>query len=119
MSDQEWHQWRPPVTRPATPYGVPPPPSPYDRPRIQEDTLKESFIQCERKSFQLTLKANLRGAFLRISEGGTKGRSAIIIPSTGLKEFQKLLGEMIQASESLPSPPPAPASAPASAPDPA
>jgi hypothetical protein len=113
MADQEWHQWQPAPRQPYPAYGAYGAPRPeYDRPRIQEDTLKEVFFQCERKSYLITLKQNPRGAFLRITEGASGRRNAIIIPSTGLKEFQKLLGEMVKASETLPSLPPAPPSQP-------
>ena len=72
------------------------------QPRIQEDTLKERYVQVERKVFAVVLKENPRGRYLRITEDAGGRRTAIIIPSTGLKEFQTLLAEMLQASESLP-----------------
>jgi hypothetical protein len=78
-------------------YAQPPP-----RPFVQEDTLKSEQIQIERKSFLLTLKENPRGRFLRISEEVGGKRNSIIIPATGLKDFKKLLDEMIKASNELP-----------------
>ena len=72
------------------------------RPPVQEDTLKTGLVQIERKTIECTLKENPRGRFLRISEESGGRRNAIIIPSTGLGEFQKLLDEMIQASNELP-----------------
>jgi hypothetical protein len=84
-------------------------PSPYKswaqmQPRqpVQEDTLKSGEVQIERKTFVLTLKENPRGRFLRISEDAVGRRNAIIIPSTGLAEFEKLLEEMIKVSNELP-----------------
>ena len=72
------------------------------RPPVQEDTLKSGEAQIERKKFVLILKENPRGRFLRIiEEAGGRGDS-IIIPATGLAEFQKLLDEMIKASNELP-----------------
>jgi hypothetical protein len=106
MSNQEWHQWRPSQPHPPRPYGAPAPE--FDRPRVQEDTLKEAYLQIERKSFRLQLKENPRGRFLRISEESSGGRSGIIVPGTGLAEFQKQLGNLLKASESLPSKSPAP-----------
>ena len=78
-------------------------PSPFNyRPPVQEDTLKSAEVQIERKTFVLTLKENPRGRFLRISEEGGGRRDTIIIPSTGLEEFQKLLDAMIKTSNELP-----------------
>lgn len=61
-----------------------------------EDTLKTGTVEVERKTFILTLKENPRGRFLRIVESKGAHRAAIIIPSTGLKEFRDLLAEMIE-----------------------
>jgi|SRR5450432_838053 hypothetical protein len=77
---------------------------PYSQPKppVQEDTLKSEQIQIERKSFVLTLKENPRGRFLRITEDVGGRRDTIIIPSTGLEEFKKLLDEMVKASNEIP-----------------
>jgi len=48
------------------------------------------------------LKENPRGRFLRITEDVGGRRDIIIIPSTGLEEFQKLLEEMVKASNEIP-----------------
>jgi hypothetical protein len=69
---------------------------------VQEDTLKTVEVQIERKKFFLTLKENPRGRFLRITEEVGGRRDTIIIPSTGLAEFQKLLDEMVKTSNALP-----------------
>jgi hypothetical protein len=111
MADQEWHQWRSPEPRPPRPYYGAPSPE-FDRPHVQEDTLKEAYLQIERKSFQFKLKENSRGRFLRVSEVSAGGRSAIIIPGGGLAEFQKLLENLVKAGESIPSKFPAPGETP-------
>jgi hypothetical protein len=72
------------------------------RPPVQEDTLKSGEVQIERKKFVLILKENPRGRFLRIIEEAAGRNTSIIIPSTGLAEFQKLLDEMVKASKELP-----------------
>lgn len=85
-------------------------PSPYGRqnfysqpkPHVQEDTLKTAAIQIERKTFVFTLKENPRGRFLRITEDVGGRRDTIIIPSTGLEEFKKLLDEMVKSSAEIP-----------------
>jgi hypothetical protein len=72
------------------------------RPFVQEDTLKTSEVQVERKFFVLTLKENARGRFLRISEESANKRNTIIIPGAGLKDFQKLVEEMVEACDEIP-----------------
>ena len=61
------------------------------KPPVQEDTLKTEKIQIERKTFVFTLKENPRGRFLRITEDVNGRRDNIIIPSTGLEEFKKIM----------------------------
>lgn len=90
---------RPPLRQPNRqpyykPRGYEQPPRPY----VQEDTLKASEIQIERKSFRLMLKENPRGRFLRIAEENGDKRSSIIVPATGLMEFKRLLDEMVAAA---------------------
>ena len=72
------------------------------RPPVNEDTLKTGEVQIERKNFVFTLKENPRGRFLRITEDVGGRRDTIIIPSTGLAEFKRLLDEMVSASEEIP-----------------
>lgn len=89
----------------ASPYHRQPYRPPYSplppRPFVQEDTLKSELIHIERKSFLLMLKENPRGRFLRISEEVGGKRNAIIIPSTGLFEFKKLLDEMVRTENGI------------------
>ena len=79
------------------PYAAQPP-----RPFVQENTLKSSEIQIERKAFHLTLRENHQGRFLRITEEVGDKRNSIMIPATGLMDFQKLVDEMLQASNEIP-----------------
>src|SRR5438045_6412097 len=72
------------------------------RPPVNEDTLKTETIQIERKTFIFTLKENPRGRFLRITEDVGGRRDTVIIPSTGLEEFSKVLGEMVKAGREMP-----------------
>jgi len=72
------------------------------RPPIAEDTLKSAEVQIERKNFVFTLKENPRGRFLRITEDVGGRRDAIIIPSTGLADFKKIIDEMLRANEEIP-----------------
>lgn len=68
------------------------------RPPSNETTLKSDSVQIERKSFQMALKENPRGRFLRITEDVNGRRDTIIIPATGLDDFQKLVQDMVAAS---------------------
>ncbi|MDR3459666.1 MAG: RNA-binding protein [Verrucomicrobiae bacterium] len=89
-------------------------PSPYGRqpsfqqkfsqpkPHIAEDTLLTSELQIERKSFVFILKENPRGRFLRIIEAGGAKSNSIIVPATGLKDFQNVLADMVKADSEIP-----------------
>jgi hypothetical protein len=80
---------------PSQGYGQP-------KPHVQEDTLKTNEVQIERKNFIFTLKENPRGRFLRITEDVGGRRDTIIIPSTGLADFKKLVDEMVKADAEIP-----------------
>ena len=79
------------------------------RPFVQEDTLKNAEIQIERKFFTISLKENPRGRFLRITEDTGGKRNTIIVPTTGLTDFSRIVGEMVKAVETLPASAKAPA----------
>lgn len=80
------------------------------KPPVAEDTIRTEKIQIERKSFVVALKENPRGRFLRITEDVGGRRDTIIIPSTGLTDFKRIIDEMVRASDETPlkSPPPPP-----------
>ena len=78
------------------------------RPPVNEDTLKTAEVQIERKNFVFTLKENPRGRFLRITEDVGGRRDTIIIPSTGLDDFKRIVNEMVKASEEIPAKAPEP-----------
>lgn len=105
MVPNEWHEWQSsarqqPARRPyQQAYGMQPP---APRPFVQEDTLKELFVQVERKIFTITLKQNLRGRFLRITEEANGKRATVIIPDTGLEDFQTVINEMVKATKEAP-----------------
>ena len=85
-----------------SPYGHRPYSSGPPKPPVNEDTLKTDKIQIERKTFIFTLKENPRGRFLRITEDVNGRRDNVIIPSTGLEDFKKILDEMVKASKESP-----------------
>ena len=72
------------------------------KPPVNEDTLKSTVVQIERKTFVFTLKENPRGRFLRITEDVGGRRDTIIIPAPGLEDFKKLMDDMVKASVEIP-----------------
>ena len=65
------------------------------------DALHSEKIQVERKQFFFDLKENPRGRFLRITEDVNGRRNAIVIPTVGLEDFQKIIGGMIEQNKKL------------------
>ena len=60
------------------------------------DTILESReLQVERKHFFIEYRENDRGRFLRITEEAHGRRNTVIIPSTGVNEFGRLLEEVL------------------------
>ncbi len=75
--------------------------NPHDgppRPLDGEQTLKWERILIERKIFQFALKENCRGRFVRISEDRGSFHTSIIIPASGLEDFQKVLDALVKVS---------------------
>ena len=63
------------------------------------DTILESReLQVERKHFYIEYRENERGRFLRITEEAQGRRKTVIIPSTGLEEFERALDEVLSAA---------------------
>ena len=104
MENKEWYQHTGPA---RSPYERHPYQRPYGgemapRPRVEENTLKEVYIQVERKTFRLALKENVRGRFVRLTESTNGRMNSIIIPSTGLHELQTVVNELVKAHDALP-----------------
>lgn len=75
---------------------------PGHKPVVAEETIHTEKIQVERKLFLISLKKNPRGRFLRVTEDVGKRRSTIIIPSSGLDDFRKVVEEMARLSAATP-----------------
>ncbi len=86
----------------ASPHGSSVPGDRGHRPPVPEETLKSEKIQVERKTFLLVLKENARGRFLRITEDVGGRRDSIIVPSTGLEDFKRVVDDMLRASNETP-----------------
>ncbi|MGZ4975337.1 MAG: hypothetical protein ACXWDN_21460, partial [Limisphaerales bacterium] len=67
----------------------------YSKPPSQDTTIKTERLQVERKTFVISLKENDRGRFLRIVEESNGHHDMIIVPATGLEDFNKILSEMV------------------------
>ncbi len=65
------------------------------------DALHSDKIQVERKQFFFDLKENPRGRFLRITEDVNGRRNAIVIPTAGLEDFHRILGDLIDRDKQL------------------
>ncbi|HNQ88588.1 MAG TPA: RNA-binding protein [Verrucomicrobiota bacterium] len=68
----------------------------------EESTLRTEKIQIERKTFLFALKENPRGRFLRITEDVNGRRDSVIVPSTGLEEFVRVVDAMARESANTP-----------------
>lgn len=86
-------------------YGYRPPtgaqPGPARKP-MESVTLKTGMIEVEKKSFLVTLSENPKGRLMRVTERKGNRYSSIIVPSTGLKEFQSILANMLAADAQIP-----------------
>jgi len=63
-----------------------------------ENILNSRELQIERKHFFIEYRENDRGQFLRITEEAHGRRNSVIIPSTGLEDFERLLKEVLAAA---------------------
>ena len=60
-----------------------------------EDIIFTRDFHAERKHFYLEFRRNDRGEFLRITEEGAGKRNSIIIPSSGINDFEDTLTELL------------------------
>lgn len=75
---------------------------PPQQPRMQSDTLKSAEVQIDHKVFIVSLKENIRGRCLVITEIHRDRKNMVLIPQSGLAEFSNLLGEMVKTESELP-----------------
>jgi hypothetical protein len=64
-----------------------------------EETISSRELTIERKHFIIELRENERGRFLKITEAAHGRRNSVIIPSTGLDEFEDKLDEVLSEGE--------------------
>jgi hypothetical protein len=63
--------------------------------RHMDNVIGSKQLQIERKFFQVELRENDRGKFLRITEEAHGRRNTIIVPSTGVEEFTTAIGDVL------------------------
>lgn len=63
--------------------------------QVVQNDLFSDRLQVERKLFFFDLKENDRGRFLRITEDVNGRRDAIVVPTTGLREFRDTLDRVL------------------------
>ena len=63
-----------------------------------ENVIASKDLQVERKHFFVEFRENDRGQFLRITEEAHGRRNTVIIPSTGLEEFNAALSDVVRSA---------------------
>jgi hypothetical protein len=66
-----------------------------------EQSIASRELTIERKHFIIELRQNERGRFLKITEAAHGRRNSVIIPSTGLDEFEDKLDEVLTEGEEI------------------
>lgn len=66
--------------------------------RKMDNIIESRELQVERKHFFIEFRENDRGRFLRITEEAHGRRNTVIIPSTGLEDFSRLLDEVLASN---------------------
>jgi hypothetical protein len=69
------------------------------KPLGPEQTIKTEQIRVEGVNLMLSLKENVRGRFLRVSEKNGERFASLMIPAEGLKQFNDLLSDLVRFSE--------------------
>jgi hypothetical protein len=65
-----------------------------------ENVIASRTLQVERKIFTIEFRENDRGRFLRITEEAGGRRNTVIIPSTGINEFNSAVDAVVVAANS-------------------
>ena len=64
-----------------------------------DNIIEAKELQIERKHFYVEFRENNRGRFLRITEEAHGRRNTIIVPSTGLEEFNAAIDDVLASTE--------------------
>lgn len=63
-----------------------------------ENVIASRTLQVERKTLTIEFRENDRGRFLRITEEAGGRRNTVIIPSTGINEFNTAVDAVVVAA---------------------
>jgi hypothetical protein len=63
-----------------------------------DNVIASRELQVERKHFVIEFRENERGRFLRITEEAHGRRNTVIVPSTGLNEFNEAIDAVVVAA---------------------
>jgi hypothetical protein len=64
----------------------------HPRPRFEDDIVKTQRVEAGRKSFDVTLRKNHAGEFVKVVEFGAHGpRGSVIVPIEGINDFIQAL----------------------------
>src|SRR6266550_5329209 len=63
-----------------------------------DNIIEAKELQIERKHFYVEFRENQRGRFLRITEEAHGRRNTIIVPSTGLEEFNAAIDDVLAST---------------------
>lgn len=69
---------------------------PPQQPAMQSECLKFAEFTTDRKFYTISLKENIRGKFLVITEHSGRN-SSIVVPASGLADFARAFAEMAKA----------------------
>ena len=69
--------------------------------RTDEKTLARRELQIERKQLTIEIRENFRGRFLRITEKCGGKTNVVIVPDTGINEFNAALDGVISEATGL------------------
>jgi len=67
-----------------------------------ENVIASRTLQVERKVLTIEFRENDRGRFLRITEEAGGRRNTVIIPSTGINEFNAAVDAVVVAANNAP-----------------
>jgi hypothetical protein len=63
-----------------------------------DNVIASQELQVERKHYYIEFRENERGRFLRITEEAHGRRNTVIVPSTGLNEFNAAIDAVVVAA---------------------
>ena len=66
---------------------------------MPDRVIKSERLTVERKDFEISLRENDRGQFVRIDETRGPRRNSVIVPWEGLDDFRRTLDNLVEGEE--------------------